>query len=204
MPSTINSNSETVTVEDNQLQAYEGINLVGKGYRNPSRNWGHIFNENFLNLASKIKTLFAANYSPIGSVISFAGSTTPVNYMICDGSPVSRVDYAALFSTIGITYGSGDGSTTFNLPDLRGYFVRGLDNGRGIDLNRTLGSYQADELKSHKHQVRVNSGNPDGTTNYFSMDASGYTYTDAAAMAPTGGIETRPKNIALNYIIRVS
>ena len=57
---------------------------------------------------------------PIGSILDFAASTTPANWLVCDGSAVSRTDYGALFAVIGTTWGAGDGSTTFNVPDLRG------------------------------------------------------------------------------------
>jgi microcystin-dependent protein len=60
---------------------------------------------------------------PTGSVTAFAGSTVPLGYLVSDGSAVNRTTYAALFAAIGTTYGSGDGSTTFNLPDLRGHFT---------------------------------------------------------------------------------
>lgn len=78
----------------------------------------------------------------LGSISAFPFSAVPSTYLVCDGSAVSRITYAALFSKIGITYGAGDGSTTFNLPDLRGEFIRGWDNGRGIDAGRVLGSSQ--------------------------------------------------------------
>lgn len=66
---------------------------------------------------------------PTGSVISFAGSTAPNGYLLCQGQAVSRTTYAALFAVIGGTYGVGDGSTTFNLPDLRGRVAVGVDSG---------------------------------------------------------------------------
>ena len=62
--------------------------------------------------------------------------------MPCNGSAVSRATYADLFTAIGTTFGIGNGSTTFNLPDLRGEFIRGWDNGRNVDPGRALGSFQ--------------------------------------------------------------
>ncbi|WP_223559265.1 phage tail protein [Chryseobacterium lathyri] len=79
---------------------------------------------------------------PPGSVFYRASSTVPTGYLECDGSEVSRTDYAVLFSVIATTYGAGDGSTTFKLPDLRGEFIRGWDNARGIDSGRLLGTWQ--------------------------------------------------------------
>jgi len=63
--------------------------------------------------------------TPIGTVLSYAGSTAPTNYMIADGSEISRTTFPELFSIIGTTYGAGDGSTTFNLPELSDKFIRG-------------------------------------------------------------------------------
>jgi microcystin-dependent protein len=73
---------------------------------------------------------------PTGSVIPFAGSSAPSGWLLCDGSAVSRTTYAALFAVIGTIYGAGNGSTTFNLPDLRGRVVAGVDNMGGTAANR--------------------------------------------------------------------
>ncbi len=73
------------------------------------------------------------NDVPAGSIFTFATSTVPNGFLACNGAAVSRTLYAELFSIIGVTYGAGDGSTTFNLPDYRGYFLRGYDNGAGND-----------------------------------------------------------------------
>ena len=69
----------------------------------------------------------ASTYLPavVGAVVAFAGSTSPDGWLLCDGSAVSRTTYAALFAVIGTTYGSGDGSTTFNLPNLTNKFIQG-------------------------------------------------------------------------------
>lgn len=88
-----------------------------------------------------------------GMVCYFAQSTPPAGYLKRNGAAVSRATYARLFAKIGTTYGSGDGSTTFNLPDGRGVFDRGLDEGRGLDPGRALGSYQDSANLSHAHGV---------------------------------------------------
>lgn len=88
-----------------------------------------------------------------GRVLSFARATAPSGWLKCNGAAVSRTTYAALFAAIGTTYGAGDGSTTFNLPELRGEFVRGLDDGRGLDTGRTLGSVQTSQNLQHTHAV---------------------------------------------------
>lgn len=93
----------------------------------------------------------ASDLTPAGTIIYSARSTAPTGYLKANGAAVSRTTYATLFAAIGTTYGAGNGSTTFNLPDLRGEFIRGLDDGRGVDSGRTLGSTQTDQNKQHNH-----------------------------------------------------
>lgn len=90
-----------------------------------------------------------------GESIMFSGPADkiPAGYLIEDGAAVGRVAYATLFAAIGTTYGAGDGATTFNLPDSRGEFWRGLDLGRGVDTGRYAGSAQLDAFQGHGHQV---------------------------------------------------
>lgn len=142
-----------------------------------------------------------------GSVIAFAGTTSPNGYLMCDGSLVSRANYATLFSVIGTTYGVGDGSTTFNIPDLRGEFIRGLDGGRGVDASRTIGSSQADSLKSHTHTWSFydnDGGSVTGDGQEWDTEATTNTPNHLATFTTgaTGSTETRPRNIAMNYIIK--
>jgi hypothetical protein len=88
---------------------------------------------------------------PAGTVNYSAGNTPPAGYLKCDGAQVSRTKYPELFAAIGTIYGEGDGSSTFNLPDLRGEFIRGLDDGRNVDEGRDLGSEQMDQIQGHGH-----------------------------------------------------
>ena len=94
---------------------------------------------------------------PTGAVFALAGTQAgvPTGYLECDGSSVSRTTYAALFGVIGTTYGSAS-STTFNLPNLRGQFIRGVNTtGSGTDANRNIGSSQSEDNKSHNHSISV-------------------------------------------------
>lgn len=161
---------------------------------------------NLLNLWIGGTTVFSVGASgvvtggvPTGAVLSFAMSTAPTGFLACNGSAVSRSTYAALFAAIGTTYGAGDGSTTFNLPDLRGEFIRGFDNGRGVDSGRVFGSAQSDQIKAHTH-----SGNILTTLGGAGPVEEGRGDPDwqMSTIGSFGGNETRPRNIALLYCIK--
>lgn len=135
--------------------------------------------------------------TPVGAVLAFAMSTPPEGWLEADGSAVSRTTYADLFAAIGTSYGIGDGSTTFNLPDLRGEFVRGWDNGRGVDSGRAIASTQTDELKSHSHLFNYgSSGSVQAASNYTNSVAG------TAGTYSAGGAETRPRNVAMMYCVK--
>jgi microcystin-dependent protein len=94
---------------------------------------------------ARIPMSFTDTQMPAGSILTWTSSDDPTGYwLLCDGSAVSRTTYSELFDAVGTTYGTGDGSTTFNLPDLRGEFLRGADEGRGVDAGRGLGTSQGD------------------------------------------------------------
>jgi len=166
---------------------------------------------------------------PPGTVISFAGSTAPEGWMLCDGAAISRTQYAALFAAIGTTWGNGNGSTTFHLPDLRGRFLRGVDGTAGRDPNKAtrtaanaggnagnaVGSVQDDRMQNHNHHYiyRERDGTrPPGSTVDLA-DSTGYRadsdmdriryFTETSG--PTGRFtsETRPLNAYVNYIIKI-
>ena len=94
---------------------------------------------------------------PSGAVFCIAVASVPSGYLECNGAAVSRTTYAALFAIIGTNYGTGNGSSTFNLPDLRGEFVRGFDNGRGVDSGRSVASSQSAQNQSHNHSASATS-----------------------------------------------
>ncbi|WP_204301857.1 tail fiber protein [Stenotrophomonas maltophilia] len=151
---------------------------------------------------SDITDLAPARLLPAGLVAHFPTASPPEGWLRCNGADVSRTTYAALFAVIGTTFGSASGST-FRLPDLRGEFIRGWDDGRGADNGRALGSYQADEFKSHDHQGPTAAGTQNGS--YEVPAAPGYNvydYVGAAPVSATGGAETRPRNVALLACIK--
>lgn len=131
-----------------------------------------------------------------------AASAVPPGWRKRNGALLSRVTYAALFGAIGTTYGAGDGASTFALPDDRGYSDRGYDDGRGVDSGRTIGSYQADQNKSHSHSYNGRGNTfaaPAGSymTEVWNGLAAGYTTT------ADGGSEVTVKNRALHAIIHI-
>ena len=139
---------------------------------------------------------------PAGAVMMYADNDAPSGWLECNGAAVSRTTYARLFALLGATFGSGDGSTTFNLPDMRGEFARGWDNGRGIDPARAFGSAQADELEAHVHSVTPPSATDDTGSGLTTTGTGGSETITPYNTASTGGSETRPRNIALMFIIK--
>jgi len=132
-----------------------------------------------------------------GDVVITTANTAPPGTLKMNGSAISRTGYPALFARIGTRYGAGDGSTSFNIPDARAEFIRGLDDGRGIDAGRVLGSYQADSVRSVG--IFGESGNPfaqGGTA------GNGYLRTGSGNVVIPAGTETRPRNIAFLLCIR--
>lgn len=154
-----------------------------------------------INAGTRLGTL-EAEASPPGLVGAFARNSAPSGWLKANGALVSRTTYAALFAAIGTTFGVGDGSTTFGLPDLRGEFIRGWDDGRGIDSGRVFGTAQADELKSHAHTTNILTAlrTNGGVVNYET--AVGSNSFGAVVINSTGGSETRARNIALLYCIK--
>lgn len=155
----------------------------------------------------QVLQLVSASVLPSGAVQPFAMDTAPTGWLAANGQAVSRTTFSSLFAAIGTRFGSGDGSTTFNLPDLRSEFIRGWDNGRGIDAGRVIGSWQASELGSHAHA----SGSEALYADYGGGSFVNGSRTLATGSLPSyrnaltstvGGNETRPRNIAMLYCIK--
>lgn len=152
------------------------------------------------------------NYMPIGTVVSYAGATTPIGWLLCDGRTIEEHEYPDLYRVLG----SGV------LPDLRGEFVRGLDNGRGLDGGRVLGSEQGDAINLNDRVFNTydrkagDGGSYQGENQRFlisgycfdkidvkpSNNLIGHSYGNDDILNPNQPQETRPKNVALNYIIK--
>lgn len=106
-------------------------------------------------IAAYVATL---NFVPVGTIIFRGASAAPSGWLFCNGAAISRTTYATLFAAIGETFGSGDGSTTFNLPDLRAKFVRGwAASNPTYDAGRVFGSTQEQDYLAHAHTITLTS-----------------------------------------------
>lgn len=227
------------TREDNSIVAdYKDINfaavyywmkieiLEGSNYREVS----------FAQLPSSPYSEVAFNATltfPAGIIIPFAGpaENIPEGWMLCDGSAISRTDYANLYKAIGVCWGIGDGATTFNLPDLRGMFLRGVSGESGNDpdadirvlltdnggnTGNNVGSYQGDAIRNITGAFGSSSVWPDGGTGFVKADITNCgggqdgscwdsryaTFSfDASRVVPVGN-DNRPKNVYVTYIIK--
>jgi len=155
---------------------------------------------------------------PIVVMSAFAGSVAPSGYLMCDGSAVSRTNYSNLFAVIGTTYGVGDGSTTFNVPDLRGRVPVGKNTGTFSSLGLTGGeeshTMTVNEMPAHKHTTSVNSAldpsaiggyAPSSQSMFFGTDRAGTVANWSTAMQNTGGgqaFTNLQPYVVINYIIK--
>ena len=202
-----------------------------------------------------INAVRADNGVPVGTVEAYMGTTAPSGWMLCQGAALSRTTYAALFAVIGTSSGNGDGSTTFNVPDLRGRFLRGYDSTSVTDVDaasrtanlsggasgNAIGTYQSDVFGQHDHFTSIsgtyynssenggyfrqsndfkrNKFNSSMLDDYYFYDPNGNGFNqyyggfadagvsnvraNAYPGSFSGGSETRPKNVTVNYIIKL-
>ena len=186
------------------------------------------FTVNFQPDATTLAATVAAA-SPVGTISMFGGSTAPAGWLLADGTSLLRTDYPALFAAIGVTYGSVD-ATHFTLPNTKGVFVRGAGSQiiSGITYAGAQGTTQADQIQGHAHALtdpghshvgeylRSSSG-PDtgyyGSTGTRGSITTFGAYTGITINSPTSdgtngtprtGIETRPANVAVQYMIKAN
>lgn len=138
------------------------------------------------NVESKNGIIVEEEQVPIGSIQMWGSSTPPDGWLEMNGQSTSG--YPELAKVVGGT-----------LPDLRGEFVRGWDNGRGVDVGRALGSFQLDEFKAHSHSIPTE---PDGSGGSGSVATGPHGAVTTKSTNTVGGDETRPRNVALMYIIK--
>lgn len=158
-------------------------------------------------------------FVPSGMILPFGGTSSPSGFLSCDGAAVSRSTYATLYAAIGTTWGAGDGSSTFNLPDLRAMFLRGtgthgtqnMANGNDFAAP-AVGTFELDQMQDHKHEVPMSPGT--GLQGYSSYTIGNHAYNTTynfnttapleinSQGTPRVGDETRPVNASVLYVIK--
>ena len=158
-------------------------------------------------------------FVPSGMIMPFGGSSAPTGFLSCDGSAISRTTYSTLFTAIATTWGVGDGSNTFNIPDLRAMFLRGTgthgtaDMAKGTDFSApAVGTIENDQMQDHKHQTIMSPGTSYQTYSSYAIGnnayATTYNFNTTAPQAinsqgtPRTGDETRPVNASVLYVIK--
>lgn len=165
---------------------------------------------------------------PVGTILPYGGASAPTGFLLCYGQAISRSTYADLFTAIGTTYGSGDGSTTFNIPDLRGRVIAGQDDMGGTSANRLTGlsggvdgdvlgaaggaethTLTVAELASHSHvlntKTQTNSSLQVNTSTNEIVDTNNGGFSSTSQDTNTAGSDQPHNNVQptfiLNYII---
>ena len=168
--------------------------------------------------AAKLDAGAVSVLMPTASIMPYAGSSAPTGYLLCDGAAISRSTYSTLFGLLATTYGSGDGSSTFNIPDLRGRVIAGQDDMGGSSANRLTnqtGGVNGDvlgdtggaeshtlsisEMPAHTHSVPASGSLPRGDSSFEAAT------DDAGTSGSTGGGNAHNNvqpTIILNYIIK--
>jgi len=190
--------------------------IIGNGTSAPTNTMEELYSS----IAAIVQT-------PPGTVAMTARTTAPTGWLLCDGSAISRTTYSALFAAIGTTYGIGDGSTTFNIPDFGGIFPRGagtngtLSDSSSTAFTATLGTYQNDAMQritgtwaysdpDDPISTGICGHTSGGGGNRILGDGSNGSYTltldsdDSTSpnAARTDDAETRPANLAINFKIK--
>ena len=210
MTITLNGSTGITTPDIDSLAAPD---LVGTNFTSlpsgqlvgnlPALNGSSLTSLTSANLTGALPAIDGSNLTgiagtPAGVVIYHAANTAPTGFIKANGASISTSTYSDLFAVIGYTFGGSGGS--FNVPDLRGEFLRGWDDGRGVDSGRGFGSSQTDELKSHSHTFNV--WQATSNTAHNGAGAGSTHFRSTQSVTSVGGTETRPRNIALLACIK--
>ena len=205
------STSNTVTIDPNSTETIDGATTLVLEKENDTAlimcdgtNWQVLAHKSASSSSATGFETMAA-----GIPVSWLTNTAPGYTLSMNGQAVSRTTYSNLFTAIGTTYGVGDGSTTFNLPDWRGEFIRGWDNTAGNDpdsASRTdrgdgatgdnVGTRQSYQIQSHTHSYTK-----PATAQKAGNGVSASTSSTSSATSSSGGNETRPKNIYVHWVV---
>ncbi|MCC5882481.1 MAG: phage tail protein [Halomonas sp.] len=133
-----------------------------------------------------------------GTTIEWRSETLPEGYVENDGSTISRIDYRRIFAALGTTYGAGNGSTTFRMPDDRGEFKRGLDHGRGVDPGRSISTSQLDQMQMIQGTVVADTGS--STHRFFDQSSGALTISGPGhTLSSTVATSSAERNRILNF-----
>nr|DAR99674.1 MAG TPA: tail fiber protein [Caudoviricetes sp.] len=233
---TIDANLSGIQLRTQASEMLTALSTLNSGYLEPVNPTGGMLwldtTKNILKIRNKTNTAWLdfasiSDRAVIGSasaltgmIIASASVNIPEGFLLCDGSAISISAYINLYNVIGNAYGNGNGSTTFNIPDLRGEFIRGADNGRGVDGGRALGSTQSDAIRNITGQFAgygdrflINEfsgvfGRTGSASRKISVVGEDYNETsynganfDASRVVPTAN-ENRPRNVAVNFYIK--
>jgi microcystin-dependent protein len=194
-------NIEIVTIDFTSITNYAVIFSLCQGIKKNSRSY---------------IGFSATQITPVGAVLPYAGASAPSQFLLCDGSAISRTNYSALFTAIGTVYGAGNGTTTFNLPDLRGRIPVGKSTDTEFDVLGETGGAKTHTLDATQMPVHAHSFNSGADTYGFArMSAQANQYLagsgstrikeDYTTIANAGGglaHNNIQPYITLNYIIR--
>ncbi|MBA4824084.1 tail fiber protein [Pantoea ananatis] len=129
---------------------------------------------------------------PVGVPVPWPSEMPPSGWLKCNGAAFSAADYPLLAKAY----------PSLKLPDLRGEFIRGWDDGRGVDSGRALLTMQGDDFREHNHELNMNGGY--GQNYWTPAGGDSSSYDSVITTGSRGGNETRPRNIAFNYIVRAA
>jgi microcystin-dependent protein len=181
--------------------------------------------EEMLKAATQFNEMFATALPPAGTIVAFAGPVDnrekieTAGWLVCDGAEVNRTKYARLYGMLGNSWGHGNNADTFNLPDLRGVFLRGVNHGRtgpyadpdaanrvsgntGGNAGNKVGSFQTDAFRSHTHTWNYGLQNDDSGSGHSFQEYTRIAGSSTDSIQSTGGSETRPMNAYVNYLIK--
>lgn len=204
---------------DSIVQTIERTECIGNSLTKINSNFAalDIASCELENIITSFQTMF------VGTVSYFPCNVAPTGWLNLNGQTISRSTYSNLWTFANSSgnivtdaswtslsaygsFGTGDGSSTFRLPDLRGDFIRSWDNGRGVDIGRGIGTWQQDQLKAHNHNLTVRS--LPGTSTSVPVEpllTENYTpdtTTSQLQISAFGGMETRPRNVSLLACIK--